>query len=99
MTIEQTVEIPADHRIFLDLPPELPVGRAKVEFTVTPETTPPGKTVKPLKSLLGIHKDLDTMSAYFARKRAEKALEDAQIERSLRKAEDRSSGQFRLNET
>jgi len=35
MTIEQTIEIPASRRIFLDLPPELPVGRAKV--TVTPE--------------------------------------------------------------
>jgi hypothetical protein len=35
MTITQTIEIPADRRIFLDLPPELPVGRAKV--TVTPQ--------------------------------------------------------------
>ena len=34
MTIEQTVEIPADRRIFLDLPMELPVGRAKI--TITP---------------------------------------------------------------
>jgi hypothetical protein len=30
MTITQTIEIPADHRIFLDLPHELPVGKAKV---------------------------------------------------------------------
>jgi hypothetical protein len=30
MTIEQTVEIPANHRIFLDLPQELPIGKAKV---------------------------------------------------------------------
>ena len=35
MTIEQTIEIPADHRIFLDLPLELPVGKAKI--TVTPQ--------------------------------------------------------------
>jgi len=35
MVIEQTIEVPASRRIFLDLPPELPVGRAKV--TVTPE--------------------------------------------------------------
>jgi len=35
MTIEQTIEIPASHRIFLDLPPELPVGRTKVELTFT----------------------------------------------------------------
>jgi hypothetical protein len=36
MTIEQTVEISADHRIFFDLPPELPVGKTKVALTFTP---------------------------------------------------------------
>ena len=35
MTIEQTIEVPASRRIFLDLPPELPIGKAKV--TVTPQ--------------------------------------------------------------
>jgi len=39
MTITQTVEVPASRRIFLDLPPELPVGRAKVELSITPETS------------------------------------------------------------
>jgi len=81
MTIEQTIEIPADRRITLDLPPELPTGRAKVELIVTPETTIQGKTVRPLASFRGIHKGLDTMDAYFARKRADKAKEDAQFER------------------
>ena len=84
MTIEQTVEIPANRRIFLDLPLELPVGKAKLELTVTPETTPSSKAARSLRSLLGIHKDLDTMDAYFARKRADKVMEDAQIERNLR---------------
>jgi hypothetical protein len=37
MTIEQTVEIQSDHRLVLELPPELPVGRARVEVTVMPE--------------------------------------------------------------
>jgi hypothetical protein len=37
MTIEQTVEIQSDRRLVLDLPPELPVGRARVAVTVTPE--------------------------------------------------------------
>jgi len=81
MIIEQTVEIPASHRIFLDLPQELPVGKAKVELTITPETVSQGKTAKPLASLLGVDKELDTMDAYFARKRADKAKEDAQFER------------------
>ena len=39
MIIEQTIEIPASRRIFLDLPQDLPVGRAKVELSITPETT------------------------------------------------------------
>ena len=34
--IEQTVTISDDHRIFLDLPHELPIGKAKVELTLTP---------------------------------------------------------------
>ena len=34
MTVMQTVNIPADRRVFLDLPPELPVGMARI--TVTP---------------------------------------------------------------
>ena len=36
MTITQTVEIPASRRIFLDLPIDVPVGKAKI--TVTPQT-------------------------------------------------------------
>ena len=81
MTIEQTVEIPPTRRIFLDLPPELPTGKAKIEYTITPESPLRGVPEKSLRSLLGIHKGLDTMDAYFARKRAEKAQEDTQFER------------------
>jgi len=36
MTIEQTIEIPASRRITLDLPQELPTGKAKVELSFTP---------------------------------------------------------------
>ena len=35
MTITQIVEVPADRRLLLDLPPNLPVGKARV--TVTPQ--------------------------------------------------------------
>jgi hypothetical protein len=81
MTIERTVEIPDSHRITIQVPPELPVGKAKVELTITPETMPKDKTVRPLASLAGIDKGLDTMDAYFARKRMDKEREDAQFER------------------
>jgi hypothetical protein len=33
MTIEQTVEIPADHRLTIEGPPEIPAGRAVLAFT------------------------------------------------------------------
>jgi len=33
MTIEQTVEIPADRRITMEVPPEIPMGKAIVAFT------------------------------------------------------------------
>jgi len=38
MIIEQTVEIPADHRVFFEFlaPKEIPVGKARLELKVTP---------------------------------------------------------------
>nr|AGS51806.1 hypothetical protein [uncultured bacterium contig00053] len=40
MTIEQTVTIPADHRLFFEflVPKEIPEGSARVEVKVTPVT-------------------------------------------------------------
>jgi hypothetical protein len=83
MTFEQTVTIPADRHIFLDFlaPKEIPAGKARLELTLTPETTPQRGTVKPLASFFGVDKDLDTMDAYFARKRANKTQENNQFER------------------
>jgi len=46
LTIEQTVTVSHDHRIFLDLPPEFPVGKAKVELVFTPLVNAPQKTGK-----------------------------------------------------
>jgi len=38
MTIEQTIEIPANHRVFLEFqaPKEIPAGPARVELKLTP---------------------------------------------------------------
>jgi hypothetical protein len=41
MIIEQTVDIPADRRVFLDLPPDIPQGRARLAATVTPVSETP----------------------------------------------------------
>jgi hypothetical protein len=72
MIITQTIEIPADRRVHLDfeVPGEMPIGR--VQITVTPLT----ESHISLLSLRGSCKGLDTMEAYFERKRAEKTLED-----------------------
>jgi len=32
MSVTQTVEIPANHRLTIDVPPEVPTGRAKIIF-------------------------------------------------------------------
>jgi hypothetical protein len=75
MIIEQTVEIPANHQLLFQVPPEIPAGRARI--TLISEKTVSTKAVRPLRSLRGISKSLDTMEAYFERKRADKALENS----------------------
>jgi hypothetical protein len=57
MIIEQTVEIPADHRIFLNLPPELPVGKAKVTITPQPEK-PAANIYDAVTKLRGLAKEM-----------------------------------------
>ena len=55
MTITQTVEIPASRRIFLELPLDLPVGRAKV--TIMPEAARPAASIdEPSVNLRGLAK-------------------------------------------
>jgi hypothetical protein len=34
MTIEQTVEIPDNHRIYFDLPPQIPAGKARIAINI-----------------------------------------------------------------
>ena len=38
MTIEKTIDIQPNHRLELDLPLELPIGKARLELTIIPET-------------------------------------------------------------
>ena len=48
MTIEQTITIPADHKVFVEFlaPKEIPQGLARIELTVTPITEQRCKPVK-----------------------------------------------------
>jgi hypothetical protein len=56
MTIEQTVEIPASRRLTIDVPCEIPVGRAILVFTPVSiqkiETAPPNR--KPISGYFNI---------------------------------------------
>ena len=50
MTITQTVDIPASHRLVIDVPLEVPEGRTVIAFT--PAGTKP--TRKPISRFFGI---------------------------------------------
>ena len=73
MTITQTVEIPANRRLTIEIPTEIPTGKARISVVSLVE---PSKTDVSLLSLRGSCKGLDTLDAYFARKRADKVFED-----------------------
>jgi type IV secretory pathway ATPase VirB11/archaellum biosynthesis ATPase len=34
MIIEQTIEIPDSHRVYVDLPPQIPVGTARIAIRI-----------------------------------------------------------------
>jgi hypothetical protein len=34
MTIEQTIEIPDSHRVYVDIPPHIPVGKARIAISI-----------------------------------------------------------------
>ena len=63
-TIQKIIDIPADHRLLLDLPlpKDIPVGRAEIQVTIIPY---PEKSLKrrPFEGLAGSLKD----SAIFGR--------------------------------
>ena len=76
MTIEQTVEIPADRRIFLDVPVEMPTGRADVIVRALAAQNNAASMREASACLRGISKRFgDSLEAYFARKQHDKELE------------------------
>jgi len=56
MTVTKTIEIPENHRLYFDIPWNIPSGRAKVALTVTPEEPSKGDW----RSLCGKYKSLRT---------------------------------------
>jgi hypothetical protein len=55
MTIQRTVTIPADRRLFLELPRDVPTGEADVKLVITPQDSvrPRGR---PFEGLFGCAK-------------------------------------------
>ena len=53
MTITQTVEIPESRRVFLEFPPESPIGMAKLELTIIPVADEPhNKKIRLTKEMI-----------------------------------------------
>jgi hypothetical protein len=59
MTVTQTVDIPADHRLIIDVPREVPAGRAVLSFTpAVPARAVAGQSKSDIvESLFGIIPD------------------------------------------
>jgi len=87
MTIEQTVTIPADHRISLDLPPELPVGKARI--TITSQTEKYSADAhRAIKNLRGLAKKMGstlTVDSFLEMRREDLRLEEEQYQRLFSK--------------
>ncbi len=89
MTIEQTIEIPADHRIFLDLPLELPLGKVKVTVTPQPEK-PIANSHGAVANLRGLAKKMGstlTVEDFLAMRREDLLLEESKYRRFFNEKE------------
>jgi len=54
MTIEQTIEVPASHRLTIDIPREIPTGRTIIAFTPAIRTQTVSTNRKPISEYFGI---------------------------------------------
>ena len=83
MTITQTVEIPESRQVFLDLPLDLPVGKAKV--TVTPQIEKSAVNVyEAVTSLRGLAKKMGstlTVEQFHEMQREDLRLEEEKYNR------------------
>ena len=69
MTLEQTVEIPADHRLFIDVPQEIPAGTATFRLEWIKPPVKPQKDVaeKAIEAVCGLYAGVDTLDACMQR--------------------------------
>jgi hypothetical protein len=85
MMIQQTVEIPADRRVYFEflVPRDIPVGTAKVELTVTSESQAGKQAAKEwVNPLLGLCEGSSfTVEKLLEMRHKDRLLEDAIDER------------------
>jgi hypothetical protein len=83
MTIQQTIKIPANRRVYFDVPQEIPLGVAEVAIifsAVKPKAAVPGKS---WRSFRGMFKtDGNDVERFLEEMRADRELEDAIDERA-----------------
>ncbi|MDR2923223.1 MAG: hypothetical protein LBU85_07775 [Treponema sp.] len=83
MTIEQMIEVPVNRRISLDLPLELPVGKAKI--TITPQVDHPNANAYgTIENLRGLAKRMGaavTMENFLEMRREDVRLEEDKYQR------------------
>jgi hypothetical protein len=86
MTIEQTVDIPVSHRVTLEVPQDVPAGKAKVAFTpLSEEDWKPGSVkFSPHRPRLTHEEALERM---WARDASSKSSVDALLEERRRDLE------------
>jgi hypothetical protein len=85
MTIEQTIEIPVDHRLTIEVPPEIPAGRAILAFTPAGETRPRRRLTEQQRATIekcwGIAKGILSSDESLEMRREDFELEEAKYRR------------------
>ena len=80
MIIEQTVEIPADHRLTIDVPPEIPAGTTtRFEIHWFPQKKSPNSLDAALDKIWELCKDSSLgVDSFLEMRRQDKELEESQ---------------------
>jgi len=81
MIIEQTVEIPADRRLYFDVPREIPVGAtARFELIWYPQKEAVNNLDAVLKEIRALCKDVPvTVDSFLEMRRQDRELEEKQF--------------------
>jgi len=81
MTIEQTIEIPADRRITMEVPPEIPSGAiARLELSWSPQNELSNNLDAVLEIIWALCKDSPiTVESFLEMRRQDKELEEDQF--------------------